>query len=116
MMNTTFNINKKEAEKYLKVKPEFFNIEQLRDWVTDIVALNLQKIKFPESGITVNITELYLNQNQIDVTREEAEKYLEIRPNFFSVEQLKDWITDSIVLVLQKVKFPESEITVNIIE
>ncbi|MDC9607128.1 hypothetical protein [Xenorhabdus griffiniae] len=116
MMNATFNMNKNKVEEYLRVKPGFFNIEQLNDWVTDIVVLNFQKVNFPEAEITVNITEQCRNQNEIDVTREEAEKYLEIKPNFFSVEQLKDWVTDSIVLVLQKVKFPESEITVNIIE
>ncbi|MBC8947034.1 hypothetical protein [Xenorhabdus indica] len=116
MINATFNMTRKETEKYLKVKPGFFKIEQLTDWVTDSIALNLQKEKFPESEITVNVIDKNPNKIFINISREEAEKYLEIETNLFRSEQITDWVTDKIVLILQEMGFPDSEITVNIIE
>ncbi|CDL79975.1 hypothetical protein [Xenorhabdus cabanillasii] len=116
MTNATFSMTKEEVEKYLKVRPGFFNAEQLTDWVTDNIVLNFQKIGFPESEITVNITAQDPSQNLISISRKEAEKYLEIEPNFFSTEQIKDWVTDNIVLNLQEIGFPESEVIVDIIE
>ncbi|CCW28965.1 hypothetical protein ABLA30_22340 [Xenorhabdus nematophila] len=116
MTNATFSMTKEEIEKYLKVRPGFFNAEQLTDWTTDNIVLYFQKIGFPESKITVNIAVQDPSQNLISISRKEAEKYLEIEPSLFSTEQITDWVTDNIVLNLQEIDFPESEVIVNIIE
>ncbi|SIP74689.1 hypothetical protein [Xenorhabdus innexi] len=50
------------------------------------------------------------------MNKQDAKNYLEIESDHYSTEQLKDWVTDKIVLELQEIRYPESDIVITIIE
>ncbi|WP_222419589.1 hypothetical protein, partial [Xenorhabdus innexi] len=77
---------------------------------------SLQKIGLSESEIAVNVHIKEHNQSVISMNKQDAKNYLEIESDHYSTEQLKDWVTDKIVLELQEIRYPESDIVITIIE